>query len=171
MIRARDCVTRRPAFSTGASSAQTHRWTNYTGCDSLNSIAADSSAVYVGGHHRWLDNDTPKIRPHARQGDHHVGTFAAAGRGSGSRPSDQPVHGWRRPVARSGVKRRIRASCCRRVAATTPRGSARASGELGCDSYRYPLDTFVVQSPGMGGLSPSTGATAYGHLGLCLLPY
>ena len=34
----------------------THRWINYTGCDSLYAAAADSSAVYVGGHPRWLNN-------------------------------------------------------------------------------------------------------------------
>jgi hypothetical protein len=34
----------------------THEWINYTGCDSLYSVAADSSAVYVGGHERWADN-------------------------------------------------------------------------------------------------------------------
>lgn len=33
------------------------RWVNYTGCDSLLSVAADSSTVYVGGHQRWLDNE------------------------------------------------------------------------------------------------------------------
>ncbi len=34
----------------------THYWINYTGCDSLYSAAADSSAVYVAGHNRWLNN-------------------------------------------------------------------------------------------------------------------
>jgi hypothetical protein len=34
----------------------THDWVNYTGCDSLFSVAADSSAVYVGGHERWAGN-------------------------------------------------------------------------------------------------------------------
>ena len=34
----------------------THRWINYTGCDSLYAAAADSGAVYVGGHPRWLNN-------------------------------------------------------------------------------------------------------------------
>jgi hypothetical protein len=33
-----------------------HLWINYTGCDSLYAAAADSSAVYVGGHPRWLNN-------------------------------------------------------------------------------------------------------------------
>ena len=31
-------------------------WTNYTGCDSLYSTAADSKAVYFGGHERWSQN-------------------------------------------------------------------------------------------------------------------
>ena len=34
----------------------THEWINYTGCDSLYSVAADPSAVYIGGHERWADN-------------------------------------------------------------------------------------------------------------------
>src|SRR5262249_30206520 len=32
------------------------RWSNYTGGDSLYSVAIGSGAVYVGGHQRWLDN-------------------------------------------------------------------------------------------------------------------
>jgi len=34
----------------------THDWINYTGCDSLYSVAADSAAVYAGGHQRWGNN-------------------------------------------------------------------------------------------------------------------
>jgi hypothetical protein len=34
----------------------THDWINYTGCNSLYSVAADNSAVYVGGHERWADD-------------------------------------------------------------------------------------------------------------------
>jgi hypothetical protein len=33
-----------------------HEWINYTGCDSLYSVAADSSTVYVAGHPRWSNN-------------------------------------------------------------------------------------------------------------------
>ena len=32
-------------------------WVNYTGCDSLLSVVADASTVYVGGHQRWLNNE------------------------------------------------------------------------------------------------------------------
>ena len=35
-----------------------HLWVNYTGCDSLYSVAADASTVYIGGHERWASNPT-----------------------------------------------------------------------------------------------------------------
>ena len=31
-------------------------WINYTGCDSLYSVAADATTVYSGGHQRWVNN-------------------------------------------------------------------------------------------------------------------
>jgi hypothetical protein len=34
----------------------THKWINYTGCDSLYSAAADPSTAYFGGHERWASN-------------------------------------------------------------------------------------------------------------------
>ncbi len=48
-----DAVAAFPATRTGG---LTHQWINYTGCDSLYSVAADDSAVYVGGHERWANN-------------------------------------------------------------------------------------------------------------------
>jgi hypothetical protein len=33
-----------------------HKWVNYTGCDSLYSTAADANDAYFGGHERWADN-------------------------------------------------------------------------------------------------------------------
>lgn len=36
--------------------AVTHKWINYTGCDSLYSTAADASTAYFGGHDRWTNN-------------------------------------------------------------------------------------------------------------------
>ncbi|HEX9064064.1 MAG TPA: hypothetical protein VF843_03090, partial [Streptosporangiaceae bacterium] len=41
------------------SASQRHpqlKWINYTGCDSLYSVAADASAVYFAGHERYSDN-------------------------------------------------------------------------------------------------------------------
>lgn len=49
------------AFSTSITASTlvpNHKWVQYTGCDSLYSTAVDpvDGSVYVGGHHRWLDN-------------------------------------------------------------------------------------------------------------------
>jgi hypothetical protein len=33
-----------------------HQWINYTGCDSLYSVAADATTVFAGGHQRWVSN-------------------------------------------------------------------------------------------------------------------
>ena len=35
-----------------------HQWINYTGCDSLYSVAADATTVFGGGHQRWVSNGT-----------------------------------------------------------------------------------------------------------------
>jgi hypothetical protein len=34
----------------------THKWINYTGCDSLYSTAADGTTAYFAGHERWASN-------------------------------------------------------------------------------------------------------------------
>jgi hypothetical protein len=44
------------AFSGTRHGGLSHEWINYTGCDSLYSVAADSTTVYVGGHERWANN-------------------------------------------------------------------------------------------------------------------
>jgi len=44
------------AFSAQETGGLSHEWINYTGCDSLYSVASDTSAVYVAGHERWADN-------------------------------------------------------------------------------------------------------------------
>ena len=44
------------AFSSSSSSNQSALWINKTGCDSLYSVAADSTSVYIGGHERYIDN-------------------------------------------------------------------------------------------------------------------
>jgi Domain of unknown function (DUF5122) beta-propeller len=48
-----DAVAAFPASRVGGLA---HEWVNYTGCDSLYSVAADPSAVYVAGHNRWFNN-------------------------------------------------------------------------------------------------------------------
>ena len=47
-----DSVSRFPVTQTRVS----RLWINYTGCDSLYSVAAGYGTVYVGGHERWADN-------------------------------------------------------------------------------------------------------------------
>lgn len=44
------------AWNATPDSNQSPLWVNPTGCDSLFSIAADDSNVYVGGHQRWMSN-------------------------------------------------------------------------------------------------------------------
>jgi hypothetical protein len=50
-----DAVAAFPASRVGGLA---HEWVNYTGCDSLFSVAADPFAAYVGGHERWADNSS-----------------------------------------------------------------------------------------------------------------
>lgn len=49
-----DTASRFDAASTGQN--VTPAWIDYTGTDSLYSVAVTTSAVYVGGHNRWLNN-------------------------------------------------------------------------------------------------------------------
>ena len=44
------------AFPSASTAGPDPLWTNYSGCDSFFSVAADSFAVYAGGHERWADN-------------------------------------------------------------------------------------------------------------------
>lgn len=43
-------------FETNTLSPSKPTWINYTGGDTLHSVAITNNAVYVGGHNRWLDN-------------------------------------------------------------------------------------------------------------------
>jgi hypothetical protein len=44
------------AYSAAETTINGHTWINYTGCDSLYSVAADSTTVFIGGHQRWISN-------------------------------------------------------------------------------------------------------------------
>lgn len=45
-------------FETGASGTNVHPvWVNYSGGDTLHSVAIAGSVVYVGGHNRWITNE------------------------------------------------------------------------------------------------------------------
>ena len=44
------------AYSATQASFSGHTWINYTGCDSLFSVAADASTLFIAGHERNIDN-------------------------------------------------------------------------------------------------------------------
>ena len=44
-------------FETGIAHQDRPTWINYTGGDTLHSVAVTGAAVYVSGHQRWLDNE------------------------------------------------------------------------------------------------------------------
>lgn len=52
----RDICDATARFETAIADPIRPSWINYTGGDTLHSVAAVGSAVYVGGHQRWLDN-------------------------------------------------------------------------------------------------------------------
>ena len=67
----RDLCDATARFETGIASPSRPTWINYTGGDTLHSVAATDVAVYVQGHQRWLNN------PYGRD---------SAGAGAVSRP-------------------------------------------------------------------------------------
>lgn len=50
-------------FETGGTGLHRPSWVNYTGGDSLYSVAVTGSVVYVGGHQRWMDNPLGRESP------------------------------------------------------------------------------------------------------------
>jgi hypothetical protein len=52
----RDLCDATARFETGLANPARPTWVNYTGGDTLHSVAATDVAVYVQGHQRWLDN-------------------------------------------------------------------------------------------------------------------
>ncbi len=52
----RDICDAAARFETNVSNPTRPTWINYTGGDTLHSVAVTGPAVYVGGHQRWLDN-------------------------------------------------------------------------------------------------------------------
>jgi hypothetical protein len=52
----RDLCDAAARFETGVPNPSRPTWINYTGGDTLHSVAATDVAVYVQGHQRWLDN-------------------------------------------------------------------------------------------------------------------
>jgi hypothetical protein len=119
----------------------THSWVNYTGCDSLYSVAADTSAVYVGGDERWADNAS---------GCNHPGTGSVPAQGMGGF-TPGPTGG----------------ALLENTGGTAGLYS-RARGE-GADDMLLTSTGLWIASDNLGG-SASCGGVS-GHAGLCFLPY
>ncbi len=119
----------------------THDWVNYTGCDSLYSVAADANAVYVGGDERWADNANGCNHP-----------------GSGSVPA--PGMGGFTPGTTGGA--------LRENSGNTAGLYSRARG-FGADDMLLTAAGLWIASDNLGG-SASCGGVP-GHAGICFLPY
>jgi beta-propeller uncharacterized protein DUF5122 len=59
----RDLCDATARFETNVTNPARPTWINYTGGDTLHSVAATDVAVYVQGHQRWLDNPRAATRP------------------------------------------------------------------------------------------------------------
>jgi Domain of unknown function (DUF5122) beta-propeller len=73
----RDLCDAASRFETSVAQPNRPTWINYTGGDTLHSVAVTGAAVYVQGHQRWLDN------PYGRD---------SAGTGAVSRPGIGAIH-------------------------------------------------------------------------------
>jgi len=118
-----------------------HDWVNYTGCDSLYSVAADSSAVYVAGSERWANNPN---------GCNHTGSgFVNA-----------PGMGGFTPGATGGT--------LLENSGNTAGLYSRARG-LGADDMLLTGAGLWVASDNLKGSATCGGVS--GHAGICFLPY
>jgi hypothetical protein len=119
----------------------THDWINYTGCNSLYSVAADPNAVYIGGHERWADD--PNGCKHAGPG------FIVAQGLGGFTPGPSGGSLLRNSAGTAGLYSRSRGH--------------------GADDMVITSAGLWVASDNFGG-STSCGGQA-GFSGLCFLPY
>ncbi len=90
-----DAVSR---FETDNLDPSAPTWINYTGGDSLKSVAVTDAAVYVQGHSRWLDNpDGRGLRRAGRRGpSRRWGRRPRHGQGTAVEPGDAAAGRWLR---------------------------------------------------------------------------
>jgi len=137
------------AFSTSVTAVTptpNHLWVNYTGCDSLYSVAVDATAVYVGGHQRRLNAPTDCDENNVASGP-----VASSGMGA-LRPSDGSVY------------------------TTTPGGLTgqfqRSRGTGAVDMVVVPgQGLWIASDNGSANTVSQTCGGKPGHAGICLLPY
>ena len=133
-------------FETGILAPTRPTWINYTGGDTLHSVAISTHAVYVGGHNRWLDNP---------QGRDSCGTGCASRPGIGAiDPTTGKALSWDPRRTRGvGAKDLLLTNAGLWVASDTIYG-----GKLGCSN------------PGGPHLDDCLGKTLENHAGLGFLP-
>ena len=129
------------AFPATQSESLSPDWINYTGCDSLYSVAADSSAVYAGGAERWADNAS---------GCNHPGTGSV----------NAPGMGGFTPGASGGT--------LLENSGNTAGLYSRARG-LGADDMLLSGAGLWIASDNLQGSATCGGVS--GHAGICFLPY
>jgi hypothetical protein len=129
------------AFPATQSAGLSPDWINYTGCDSLYSVAADSSAVYAGGAERWADNAS---------GCNHPGTGSV----------NAPGMGGFTPGASGGT--------LLENSGNTAGLYSRARG-LGADDMLLTGKGLWIASDNLQGSATCGGVS--GHAGICFLPY
>ena len=129
------------AFPATQSGSLSPDWINYTGCDSLYSVAADSSAVYAGGAERWADNAS---------GCNHPGTGSV----------NAPGMGGFTPGASGGT--------LLENSGNTAGLYSRARG-LGADDMLLTGAGLWIASDNLQGSATCGGVS--GHAGICFLPY
>jgi hypothetical protein len=118
-----------------------HEWINYTGCDSLYSVAADSTTVYIGGHQRWANNEN---------GCNKAGQGAIPAPGLG------------------GFTAGASGGTLRKNSAGTAGLYSRDRG-LGADQIYRTSAGIWIASDNQGGSDKCGGVS--GHAGICFLPY
>ncbi len=139
------------SFSSLPSSTHTHTWINYTGCDSLYSVAADSSAVYAGGHQRWADS------PVQCDGNRN-GTKVVSPGMTGLTLAGNSILDGKGPNADGDLTNRYN------------KGRGLGATDMVITAAGLWIASDNAQNVDACGKT-STGAIAHGHKGLCFLPY
>lgn len=124
-----------------------HDWINYTGCDSLYSTAADNGAVYAGGHQRWADSPVQ-----------------CDGNGNGTKVVSPGLSGID-PVTGAVIR-----------SSTDPSVGKYSRGRgLGADDMLLTGAGLWIASDNAQNSNScgktGTGKPAFGHAGICFLPY
>jgi len=131
---------------------QRHNWINWTGCDSLYSVAADNSAVYTGGHQRWADSPVQ-----------------CDGNGNGTKV-DSPGMSGLTPTTGNSILDGLGPAPDGDLVNRYSKGRGLGATDMLITSAGLWIASDNAQNVDACGKT-STGAIARGHQGLCFLPY